>query len=68
MVLIFDPIITEVIKIRKIGKIFTNIKKSNFLSFKLILNFTFFINNHDKKKKGISITDCFNKNKNGYLI
>ena len=39
-----------------------NNKKSNFLSLKLILNLIFFTNNHIKKKKGINIPICFNKN------
>ena len=44
MVLISDPVIREVIDINIIGKKFTDNKKSNFLSLKLILNFNFFTN------------------------
>ena len=42
MVLIFAPVITDVINIKAIGKIFINNKNKNFLSFKLILNLIFF--------------------------
>ena len=46
---------------------FTNIKKTNFLSFRLILNFIFLIKNQINKKNGISTPICFNKNNKGYL-
>ena len=38
------PVTNEVINIRPIGRIFMNIKKSNFLSFILILNLIFLTN------------------------
>ena len=68
MVLIFEPKIIELINIKKIGMIFMKIKKSSFLSFKLILNLILLINNQIRKKNGISIPICLNKNKNGYFI
>ena len=43
-----------------------NIKNSNFLSFKFILNLIFFNNKKIKKKNGIKIPICLNRNINGY--
>ena len=68
MVLILDPKITEVINIRTNGKILTEIKKSNFLSLKFILNLILFNNSQTKNKNGISIVICFNIKIIGYLI
>ncbi len=68
MVLIFAPVITDVINIKAIGKIFINNKNKNFLSFKLILNLIFFNNKYIKKKNGISIPICLSKKINGNFI
>ena len=57
----------EVINIKKIGKMLIDNKKRNFLSSKLNLISIFFINNHIKKKNGISIPICFNKKVIGYF-
>ena len=61
MVLIFDPVISEVKNIKIIGKILTANKKSNFLSFEFKLNLIFFTSNQIKIKNGIIIPTCFNK-------
>ena len=42
-------------------------KKRNFLSLKLNFISIFFINNHIKRKNGISIPICFNKKVIGYF-
>ena len=65
MVLIFEPKIKEVIKIKKIGKKFKKIRKSNFLSLKLILKLIFFANSQIKKKNGVNIPICLIKKING---
>ena len=44
-----------------------NNKNNNLLSFKLNLNFIFLTKSQIKKKKGINIPICFNKNNIGYL-
>ena len=67
MVLIFDPDTNEVMSINAIGTKLIKIKKINFLSFKLNLNFNFLINNETKKKKGNNIPICFDKKRIGYL-
>ena len=58
---------TDVKNIKIIGKIFTDTKKSIFLSARFILNLIFFINKKIKKKNGISIPICLSKNISGYL-
>ena len=63
---IFDPVNIEVKKIKKIGKIFINIKKINFLSFKLILNLIFLTKSHIKRKNGVSNKIYLNKKVIGY--
>ena len=50
--------IKDVRNIKSIGKILTDSKKINFLSFILNLNLTFLINSQIKKKKGMSIPIC----------
>ena len=44
------------------------IKKSKFLSLKLILKLIFFTNNQIKIKKGIKIPICFARKITGYLM
>ena len=68
MVLIFDPVIKDVKSIKIIGKILMAIKKSKFLSLKLILKLIFFTNNQIKIKNGTNIPTCFNKKITGNLI
>ena len=51
MVLIFDPVIKDVKNIKIIGKTLMAIKKSKFLSLKLILKLIFFTSNKIKIKK-----------------
>ena len=68
MVLIFEPVINDVKNIKTIGKILMAIKKSKFLSLKLILKLIFFTNNQIKIKNGINIPICFSKKINGYLM
>ena len=57
----------HVIKIKKIGKIFMEYKKINFLSLKFILNLNFFIKTNINKKNGMSMPICFIKKIIGYF-
>ena len=67
MVLIFDPVISAVIKTRTIGTKLIKIKNKSFSSFKFNFLGIFFISSHTKIKNGIKIPICFNVNINGYL-
>ena len=68
MVLILEPVTTEVKNISMIGKILIANKKSNFLSLRLNLKLIFLTSNQISIKKGIKIPTCFNKKIIGNLI
>ena len=68
MVLIFDPITSEVKNIKIIGARLIKAKKSNLLSFKFNLKLNFLTKRKIKRKKGISIPICLNKKESGYWI
>ena len=67
MVLILEPVTTDVKNINMIGRILIANKKSNFLSLRLNLNLIFLTSSQTKIKKGMSIPICFIK-KNEWIF
>ena len=67
MVLIFDPVTIDVINISTIGARLIKVKKSIFLSLKLILNLYLLINREQRIKNGIKIPICFTINISGLI-
>jgi hypothetical protein len=68
MVLILDPVTTEVKNINRIGKMLIANKNTNLLSLRSNLNLIFFIKSQTKIKNGISNPTCFIKKISGNLI
>ena len=68
MVLILEPVTTEVKNISKIGKMLIDNKNSNHVSLKSNLNLIFLIKSQTKNKNGINIPTCFIKKRSGNLI
>ena len=67
MVLIFDPVTIDVINISTIGARLIKVKKSIFLSLKLILNLYLLINREQRIKNGIKIPICLTINISGLI-
>ena len=68
MVLILDPVTTDVRNINMIGRPLMANKKSNFLSLKLNLYFIFLTSNQTKIKNGISDAICLTRKIIGNFI